>query len=189
MVVVLSRAWYPPNPGMLLSCEVQDPSKLSNNFAQTAVVQDGIANKLIYPEWSGVWLSGKAGYSHLFTMLWLTVLLVSSLLLKRGFPLTCLSSQAHARVVEKCGISTVFSPQPDWLLQMQEWVLICICSSEWLCKLIWFFQSQIIQSSLRSTVRQTSFESSSCSRKKLKTRTWPGKGDWKSKQNTVFLTH
>lgn len=145
VVVALSRAWYPPKPGMLLSCEVQDPSKLSSNFVQSAVVQDRVANKLVYREWSGVWLSGKAECSHLCTMVWLTVLLVSSLLLKRGFPLTCLSSQAHAGIVEKCGISAVFSPQPVWFLQMREWVLICICSSEWLCKLIWFFQSQSLR--------------------------------------------
>lgn len=37
-----------------------------------------------------------------------TVLLVSTVLLKRGFPLTCLSLQAHAGVVDKYGISYCF---------------------------------------------------------------------------------
>lgn len=127
------------------------------------------------------WCVAKCRDRIVTFLLWLTALLLSTVLLKGGFPLTCLSLQAHA-VVEKYGISYCFfsstllafaDVRVGTHMHHLQWMTLEVAKS------IWFFQSQIIQSSLRPTIRETSLESSNTftekNWEKLKARTWPGK--------------
>lgn len=116
-----------------------------SNFAQTAVFQSGVAS----PKWSCVWLpSGEAGYGNTSAVLCLNH---AAGLLKERFPSASLC---------KSMLLIDFSLQPVFLLQMLEWVLMLQIQRMILeiAKSVYFFHSQIMQFSLRPTVKQTPLE-------------------------------
>lgn len=148
--------------------------------------QSGVAKRLASAKWSCVWLvSGEAGYSNTCTVLWLNP---AAGLLKGRFPSTSLC---------KSMLLIDFSLQPTFLLQMWEWVLMLQIQQMILemAKSVHFFHSQIMQFSLRPTIKKNPLEKNVAGLligwEKVKAETWHGKDGCKSEEysfpDSLFL--